>query len=47
MLVRQNQTVKPGDVLFRIDDAAYRIALDKADGAVALARLQVEELRTT
>lgn len=46
VLVRQNQTVKPGDVLFRIDDAAYRIALDKADGAVALARLQVEELRT-
>lgn len=46
VLVSQNQTVKPGDVLFRIDDAAYRIALEKADGAVALARLQVEELRT-
>ena len=44
--VGQNQTVKPGDVLFRIDDATYRIALEKADGAVALARLQVEELRT-
>jgi membrane fusion protein, multidrug efflux system len=46
VLVGQNQTVKPGDVLFRIDDATYRIALEKADGAVALARLQVEELRT-
>lgn len=46
VLVGQNQTVKPGDVLFRIDDAAYRISLEKADGAVALARLQVEELRT-
>lgn len=46
VLVSQNQTVKPGDILFRIDDAAYRIALEKADGAVALARLQVEELRT-
>jgi membrane fusion protein, multidrug efflux system len=46
VLVGQNQTVKPGDILFRIDDAAYRIALEKADGAVALARLQVEELRT-
>jgi len=46
VLVGQNQMVKPGDVLFRIDDAAYRIALEKADGAVALARLQVEELRT-
>lgn len=46
VLVGQNQTVKPGDVLFRIDDASYRIALEKADGAVALARLQVEELRT-
>lgn len=44
--VGQNQTVRPGDVLFRIDDASYRIALEKADGAVALARLQVEELRT-
>lgn len=44
--VNQNQVVKPGDVLFRIDDASYRIALEKADGAVALARLQVEELRT-
>ncbi len=44
--VNQNQIVKPGDVLFRIDDASYRIALEKADGAVALARLQVEELRT-
>lgn len=46
VLVSQNQTVKPGDILFRIDDASYRIALEKADGAVALARLQVEELRT-
>ena len=46
VLVGQNQMVKPGDVLFRIDDATYRIALQKADGAVALARLQVEELRT-
>ena len=46
VLVSQNQTVKPGDILFRIDDATYRIALEKADGAVALARLQVEELRT-
>lgn len=46
VLVGQNQTVKPGDVLFRIDDASYRIALEKAEGAVALARLQVEELRT-
>ena len=46
VLVGQNQTVKPGDILFRIDDATYRIALEKADGAVALARLQVEELRT-
>lgn len=46
VLVGQNQAVKPGDILFRIDDATYRIALEKADGAVALARLQVEELRT-
>ncbi len=46
VLVNQNQIVKPGDVLFRIDDASYKIALQRADGAVALARLQVEELRT-
>jgi membrane fusion protein (multidrug efflux system) len=46
VVVDQNQTVKPGDVLFRLDDQTYRIALEKADGAVALARLEVEQLRT-
>jgi membrane fusion protein (multidrug efflux system) len=46
VLIGQNQPVKPGDVLFRIDDSSYRIALEKADSAVALARLQVEQIRT-
>lgn len=46
VLVNQNQTVKPGDILFRIDDSTYRIALEKADSAVDLARLQVDQLRT-
>ena len=44
--VRQNEVVQPGDILFRLDDAGYRIALDKAVSAVALARLQVDQMRT-
>jgi membrane fusion protein, multidrug efflux system len=44
--VGQNQMVKPGDILFRLDDSTYRIALEKAVSAVGLARLQVDQLRT-
>ncbi|WP_237154695.1 HlyD family secretion protein [Oryzibacter oryziterrae] len=46
VFVGQNQSVAPGTPLFRLDDASYAIDLKKADSAVALARLQVEQLRT-
>lgn len=43
--VAENQAVKKGDVLFAIDPEPYRIALAQADAAVAVARLNVEQLR--
>ncbi|MHA6684551.1 HlyD family secretion protein [Mesorhizobium sp. A556] len=43
--IAENQHVKKGDVLFAIDPEPYRIALAQADAAVAVARLNVEQLR--
>ncbi len=43
--VRDNETVKAGQELFRIDPETYRIALAQADAALAQARLNVEQLR--
>lgn len=43
--VADNRPVKQGDLLFRIDPEPWRIALAKADAAVASARLQVEQLK--
>lgn len=45
--VRENQAVKKGDLLFKIDPQPYQIALNQADAAVATARLQVEQLRSS
>jgi membrane fusion protein (multidrug efflux system) len=39
--VRENQRVKAGDVLFRIDPEPFKIALDQADAALAEARVDV------
>ena len=44
MGVTENQRVKAGDLLYRIDPAPYRIALMQADAAVANARLQVDRM---
>ena len=44
--VRENQSVRPGDLLFRIEPAPYRIALMEAEAAVANARLSVAQLRS-
>jgi membrane fusion protein (multidrug efflux system) len=44
--VSQNQVVKAGDLLFRINPAAYRIALMQAEAAVGT-RAQVAELGGT
>lgn len=43
--VNDNQSVKKGDELFTIDPEPYRIALARAEAAVAGARLNVEQLR--
>jgi membrane fusion protein (multidrug efflux system) len=43
--VNENQAVKAGDVLFDIDPAPYKIALDQANAALATARLNVDQLR--
>src|SRR5438309_699413 len=39
--VKENQRVKKGDMLFRIDPVPFQIALDQADAALASARVQV------
>ncbi len=44
--VAENDRVKKGDLLFRIDSEPYKIALDQANAAVAVARLEVEQLRS-
>jgi membrane fusion protein (multidrug efflux system) len=36
--VKENQKVNVGDVLFRLDDKAFRLALDKADAQVGATR---------
>ncbi|RJF91041.1 HlyD family secretion protein [Sphingomonas cavernae] len=46
VLVRENQSVKAGDVLFRIDPEPYRIALQQAEAALATARVQVSTMST-
>ncbi len=44
--VRENDTVRTGDVLFVVDPEPYRIALAAAEANLASARLQVDELRS-
>ncbi|WP_199556094.1 HlyD family secretion protein [Sandaracinobacteroides hominis] len=44
--VQENQPVKAGDLLFRIDPEPYRIALLQSDAALAAARVQVNTLAT-
>jgi len=43
--VGENDVVKTGDILFKIDDRPYQTALAAADAALASARLQVDQLR--
>jgi membrane fusion protein, multidrug efflux system len=45
--VRNNQYVKAGEVLIRLDDRPYRAAVEQAAAQLASARLQVEGLRAT
>ncbi len=43
--VRENQSLAKGDVLFRIDDETYRIALAEADARLAVVRDEIESLK--
>lgn len=43
--VREGQAVKKGDVLFALDQAAYRIAVDNAKAQLAQASLTVEAMK--
>ncbi len=43
--VRENQHVRTGQVLFRIDPAPFQAAVNEAEAALANARTQVEALR--
>jgi membrane fusion protein, multidrug efflux system len=45
--VHQHEEVRPGQVLFRLDDAPYRFALSTAEGHLADVRRQVESLRAS
>jgi membrane fusion protein, multidrug efflux system len=45
--VRDNQAVRKDDVLFRIDDEPFRIAVEEAAAQLASARLQVESLKAS
>ncbi len=43
--VQENQVVKTGDTLFKIDPAPFQIALDQANAALSAARLEVQQLK--
>ncbi|MFT4025478.1 MAG: HlyD family secretion protein [Novosphingobium sp.] len=44
--VRENQMVKAGDLLFRIDPQPFRIAIDQADASIAAAQVKVVGMET-
>ncbi|OYX49129.1 MAG: secretion protein HlyD [Sphingomonas sp. 32-66-10] len=45
--VKENQSVKAGDLLFRIDPEPYRIAVAQADAAIASAQVQVTTMQAS
>ena len=45
--VKENQQVKAGDLLFRIDPQPYRIAVEQADAAIANAQVNVATLQSS
>jgi len=46
VLVRENQQVRRGQLLFRIDPRPFRIALAQAEAQIAAAQVQVNQLST-
>jgi membrane fusion protein (multidrug efflux system) len=45
--VRENQPVRAGDVLYRLDDEQMRIAVDHAQAQLAATRTQIEALKAS
>ena len=45
--VRDNERVAPGQLLFRLDDRPFKIAVEEATAMLASARLQLEALKAT
>jgi membrane fusion protein (multidrug efflux system) len=45
--VKDNQRVKAGQVLFKLDDRPFRIAVEETTAQLAAARLQITALRST
>ena len=45
--IHDNQAVKKGEVLFRLDDRDFKVALAQAEAALAAARLQVKTERAS
>ncbi len=45
--VHDNEVVKRGEPLYRLDDAPYRIAVSDAEAKLASARLQIASLKST
>jgi membrane fusion protein, multidrug efflux system len=45
--VRDNEHVRRGQLLFRIDPEPYQIAVDQAEARLASARIQIESLKAT
>ncbi len=45
--VHENQAVKPGDVLFRLDDLPYRLALDKAQAQLGIVAATLNALKAS
>ncbi len=45
--VKDNQRVRRGQLLFRLDPEPYQIAVDQAEARLASARLQIEALKAT
>jgi membrane fusion protein (multidrug efflux system) len=43
--VRDNQAVHKGEILFRLDDAPFRIAVEEAGAQLGAARLQIQMLK--
>jgi len=44
--VRDNQAVRRGEVLYRLDDAPFRIAVSDAEAHLAATRLQVDSMKS-